>query len=150
MIQFKGLTKESKWVYGWYCKIKNQHCIIPAEYFDEDNKTNYKVKVNYYPSSKELLIKNVIEVLPDTVRQSTGLKDKNGKELDWWEGDVFQCFSTDSAVVDSYSFYLLILVLEDGCYWFKLKTGQVRYKCYDVICNWDKLPEKVGNKQDYF
>ena len=29
-------------------------------------------------------------VLPETVGQFTGLLDKNGKDLDWWEGDILE------------------------------------------------------------
>ncbi|KKK63651.1 hypothetical protein LCGC14_2992160, partial [marine sediment metagenome] len=31
---------------------------------------------------------SIIEVIPGTVGQYPGLKDKNGKDLDWWEGDL--------------------------------------------------------------
>jgi len=33
---------------------------------------------------------SIIEVIPGTVAQSTGLKDTNGVDLDWYAGDIIQ------------------------------------------------------------
>jgi len=56
MRPYRGLTKDGKWVYGWY--IPNR-IAIPA------------VDGTVY---------HYVEVIPETVGQFTGLKDKNGKE----------------------------------------------------------------------
>ena len=66
--------------------------------------------------------------------QFTGLLDKNGVDLDWWEGDMFKHPSTD---------YLMVIVFEDGCFWFRVSEN-VRYMCYHIINNWTSLPEKIG------
>ena len=73
------------------------------------------------------------------VMQSTGLKNKNGKDLDWWEGDVFTHAFTD---------YTMNIVFEDGSFWFKLSTGRIRYQCYHSIESWQNLPEKIGTIHD--
>ena len=67
MRPYKGLTKEGNWVYGWYADIGGTHYIIPDEITFEDEierKTTFVGKI----------------VLPETVGQFTGTKDKNGKE----------------------------------------------------------------------
>ncbi len=81
MRKYRGLTKDGKWVKGWYCKIGNcLHYIIP--------KTAFLMLYDDHPNKKD--IQGFIEVIPKTVGQSTGLKDKNGKDLDWWEGDILK------------------------------------------------------------
>lgn len=72
--KFRGLTKEGKWVKGWYVynRLQDTHYI-----FDDRAKGSWR-----------------FEVLPETVGMSTGLPDKDGKEnfhkdiLDW-DGNRF-------------------------------------------------------------
>ncbi len=72
-IKFRGKSIQSgEWVYGCYCKItscgKDTHCIIPNDAtFD-------------FAQDLPDVIAGWIEVLPESVGQYTGLKDKNGKE----------------------------------------------------------------------
>ena len=73
MKPYRGLTKDGKWVYGWYVG-DGWECsrIIPTT-------GDY----GSYGSSDDVktMIGPVIEVLPESVAQQIGLKDKNGKDV---------------------------------------------------------------------
>ena len=59
MHNFRGLTKDGKMVYGWYIEMDNKENVSHS-YIMEDGL--------------------FIEVIPESVAQQVGLKDKNDKE----------------------------------------------------------------------
>jgi len=69
MRQYKGLTKDIRWIYGWYLRVGGEHYIVPD--------TGYKAGNPHCPLS---LLMNFTVVLSETVGQSTDSKDKNGKD----------------------------------------------------------------------
>jgi hypothetical protein len=76
MRNYRGLTIETKrWVYGHYCEIEGQHFIIveDAEYIWQEDA--YRIN-------------GMVEVLPATVGQSTGLHDKGGEED--FQGNIWE------------------------------------------------------------
>lgn len=81
MRPYRGLTIETKRrAYGWYCKVKGKHYII----LDDAEMKPIDPDMGGWGDG----IYGFVEVDPETVGQSTGLKDKNSKET--YAGDLNQ------------------------------------------------------------
>lgn len=72
MRNYRGLTKEGKWVYGWYMEHP----------FSDNPAKNVSVIIQE---------ERPYEVIPKTVGQQTDRKDKNDKEI--YEGDIIEAYS---------------------------------------------------------
>ena len=64
-------------------------------------------------------------------QQFTGLKDKNGVDLDWWEDDLFRL-----------SGVLYKIIFDEGCFWFKSLRTDNRFLCKEGT--WIHPEEKIG------
>ena len=67
-IESRGKRKDNgEWAYGWYAEVEGYYFIIDK---------NAILRYHDCPDG----IHGIVEVLPETVGQSTGKKDKNGKK----------------------------------------------------------------------
>ena len=120
MRNYRGLTKDGKWVYGWYVNNPhgNTHIIIePIDYAVEDRH----------------------DVLPETVGQSTGLKDKNGKEI--YEGDKVLAYYEDLLGVRRKVRGLVV----KGEFGYELEFASISVSMYHFYTDEPEDFEVIGN-----
>lgn len=147
MRKYRGLTKEGKWVYGWYKEDTYGKPKILAE-----NPENHFLCWFF--------------VRPETVGQSTGLKDKNGTEI--YEGDIikytrvkWECFGHPEHLTDLVQIHEIYWddEIHGFCDSFTYKTGggasgtlgfqdnRAKKNIIEVIGNRHQNPELLENSK---
>lgn len=113
MRPYRAIPIDGKdFVYGWYCNLAGLSYIA-----------KYPVGAGIIEGKKS--IGGWIQVITSTVGQQIGLKDKNGKGLDWWEGDIVK--DTRSFTSKKERFYEIVFM--QGCFWLKSIHGNLCLTC---------------------
>ena len=102
-IKYKGLTSNRTWVYGNLIQGKKGDCYICSI----NENPIYKNGDSWYIDSPCYV------VIPETVRQFTGLKDIEGKEI--YEGDIILGYNNPHVVT-----------FADGAFYLTYKNSSVR------------------------
>ena len=84
MRKYRGLTKEGKWVYGWYAEAEGRYLIIQAD--------KAELMLDSYDPCRVYDISDAIEVIPETVGKQVGLKAAKSyrDDLEIYEGDIIK------------------------------------------------------------
>ena len=133
-IKFRGKgIADNEWYYGDLIQVESGrvHYFIIQDYEIKED----RIELNTCASP---------EVIPETIGQYTGLKDKNGKEI--WENDIVEI--TRECIYEQG-----IIVLKNGCFFIKTKENLLAlYNCelnnykVKVIGNITDNPELLGGE----
>lgn len=111
----RPIGTRKQWVTGFYAVLGEKTVIIekePEKYYDTENGKNSHGN-------------KIVEVIPETVCQCTGLVDKNGKLI--WENDIMEAHLDDKFSED----VSRTRVVWDKNAWVTSEPGSVDRECLD-------------------
>lgn len=124
-ILFRGIRKEThEWVYGFY-----------GEYFDGKRNVPCISVVDTHVITGALCY----EVIPETVGQYTGLKDKNGRQI--FEGDILKEKQSNQALIFTVDWC-------EDCAMFVTPCKNFKSLEFDFTTSYGEQFEIIGNIHD--
>lgn len=124
-ILFRGIRKDThEWVYGFY-----------GEYFDGKRNVPCISVVDNHVITGALCY----EVIPETVGQFTGLKDKNGRQI--FEGDILKEKQSNQALIFTVDWC-------EDCAMFVTPCKNFKSLEFDFTTSYGEQFEIIGNIHD--
>lgn len=124
-ILFRGIRKDThEWVYGFY-----------VEYFDGKRNVPCISVVDTHVITGALCY----EVIPETVGQYTGLKDKNGRQI--FEGDILKEKQSNQALIFTVDW-------REDCAMFVTPCKNFKLLEFDFTTSYGEQFEIIGNIHD--
>lgn len=144
-IKFRGKRKDNgEWIYGSLFNCPNSTCPNLSYYIIPDNCAQCNLCDDSMQGFKS---KGVLEVVPESIGQFTGLKDKNGKEI--YESDIIK-YTVNSFKGEAE------VIFDTGCFCLKYKQMlDIDYPClaladegsFEIIGNVWQNPELAETKK---
>jgi hypothetical protein len=105
--------------------------------WDEETKTMVTPYSIHFSSSGQVaycIDPYMREIRNPILMQLTGLQDKNGVDLDWWEGDLLK---------DGYK--VMKVVYDEGCFWGEWVKHPENRVALRQLAIWSKHITKIGS-----
>ena len=125
-ILFRGKKYNGEWAYGYYVQANNS--------WHGYGKHKEWIVCSACANGGWFVLQEKHAVIPETVGQYTGLKDKNGKKI--FEGDVIKCEEENERGV-------IIFESCSACFIVQFETYALKYNCHFGIDL-----EVIGNIHD--